>query len=162
MIPNVFVDFGNSIGCFVPAKCIISVAVSTADSSISHYYINQDKLLMLAHDLLEGLNKPVNKDETPKQPYTLAEPYEDDTPKFMDDMVVGTGTGFYIGNALVATAGHCVFASDGSGRPDLDVVSGYFITNFTQGLDDGNKKIDKRNVFAIKKFVSPSPFSQER
>ena len=146
--------FANSIGCFIPAKCISSVAVSATDSTTAYYHVNPAKVCALGPDLLDRLNNPDDEKEAPAQPYTMAQPHEPDTPKFMQDKVVGSGTGFYIGNGLVATAGHCIFAEDGSGRPDDDILSGYFITNFTQGLDDGNNgRIDKAHVFAVKKYV---------
>ncbi|KAI9844159.1 MAG: hypothetical protein M1837_005759 [Sclerophora amabilis] len=70
--------------------------------------------------------------------------------RFKDDLVLAQATCFYVGDGVVATAGHCVFEGTGQVKDDIQNMSVVF--GLTQEMIE-EKRIPAANVFGIERVL---------
>lgn len=73
--------------------------------------------------------------------------------KFLDDLMIGVGSGVHLGGGVVATAGHVMFEELGIGITSKNLANFYVVFSLTDDLVHMDIKIPKRLVFKIERCV---------
>jgi hypothetical protein len=70
--------------------------------------------------------------------------------EFRNDRAIGYGSGFHVGNGIIATAGHCVFKEFGRSELKPDFVGAYFVFGLSKSMAE-KAMIPEQNVYKVER-----------